>query len=161
NITDTLPSEVTFVSITSTQGSCSSTSTITCNLGALAEGASATMTLVVTPTTAGTLSNTASVSGNEADPDGTNNSATSSTTIDPDADGDGFSVREGDCNDSNAAVHPGATEICNSIDDNCNGQIDENVKLTFYRDADGDGFGNTADLTQACRAPTGYVADHS
>jgi hypothetical protein len=42
-----------------------------------------------------------------------------------DQDGDGFRWCE-DCNDSNAAAHPGATEICgNAVDDNCNGTIDE------------------------------------
>jgi hypothetical protein len=41
-----------------------------------------------------------------------------------DADGDG-SFADVDCNDSNAAVHPGAVEVCNNIDDNCNGQVDE------------------------------------
>ncbi len=40
----------------------------------------------------------------------------------------GYVAVAGDCNDNNAAVHPGTTEKCgNSIDDNCNGQIDENM----------------------------------
>ena len=46
-----------------------------------------------------------------------------------DADGDGFTIAQGDCNDNNPAIHPGASESCNSIDDNCNGQIDEGLGL--------------------------------
>jgi len=44
-----------------------------------------------------------------------------------DADADGFTNCAGDCDDANAAIHPGATEICNAIDDNCDGAVDEGV----------------------------------
>ncbi len=47
-----------------------------------------------------------------------------------DADGDGYNVTGGlcgpvDCDDMNASIHPGAVELCNGVDDNCNGEIDE------------------------------------
>ena len=64
----------------------------------------------------------------------------------------------GDCNDSNASVNPSATESCNSVDDDCNGQTDEGVQTTYYRDVDGDGYGNSADTTLACAIPNGYAA---
>jgi N-acetylneuraminic acid mutarotase len=47
-----------------------------------------------------------------------------------DNDGDGFSECDGDCDDGNPAIHPGATDLCNGIDDNCDGQIDEGLGLT-------------------------------
>ena len=52
-------------------------------------------------------------------------------------------------------------ESCNGVDDNCNGSIDEGVKSTYYRDADGDGYGNPGVTTQACSPPSGYVANAS
>ncbi|MGH8488731.1 MAG: MopE-related protein [Gammaproteobacteria bacterium] len=44
-----------------------------------------------------------------------------------DADGDGFTVAQGDCNDQDPAIHPGATEVCNATDDDCNGAVDEGL----------------------------------
>jgi PKD repeat protein len=76
-----------------------------------------------------------------------------------DVDNDGYTVCEGDCNDNNAAVRPGATEVCNSIDDDCDASIDEGVQSTFYRDLDGDTYGNAAQTIQACSAPAGYVSN--
>ena len=69
----------------------------------------------------------------------------------------GYVLTGGDCNDGNAAVHPGAPEVCNLADDNCSGQIDEGVRITFFRDADADGFGASAPTLQACARPAGYA----
>lgn len=76
----------------------------------------------------------------------------------------GYVISNEDCNDdllTGASIHPAATEICNAIDDNCNGQVDENVLFVFYADADGDGFGFFEMTVMACTAPAGYVADNT
>ena len=73
----------------------------------------------------------------------------------------GYVLDNTDCNDNNAAFKPGATEVCNGIDDNCNGQIDEGLLITYYRDADSDGYGDPLVTTQACSAPSGYVTDNT
>ena len=57
-----------------------------------------------------------------------------------DSDGDGY-IDSDDCAEDNASVFPGQEEICDGIDNNCDGQIDEGVLLTFYWDSDGDGVG--------------------
>jgi len=80
-VTDALPASVAFVSSTPSQGSCSGTSTVTCALGGIANGANATVTIVVTPGTAGTISNTATVSATETDSNAANNTVTTSTTV--------------------------------------------------------------------------------
>jgi hypothetical protein len=51
-----------------------------------------------------------------------------------DEDGDGYTVAQNDCDDSNPAVHPGVPEICNALDDNCNGTTDEPVPVYTYTD---------------------------
>jgi uncharacterized repeat protein (TIGR01451 family) len=81
-VTDQLPTGVTFGSASASQGSCSqATGTVTCMLGNLGVSTSATVTITVTPTATGTLTNTAHVDGNEADPNGANDSDTESTTV--------------------------------------------------------------------------------
>lgn len=73
-LTDTR-SAGTYVSATPSQGSCTGTTTVTCSLGTIASGASATMTLVVTPTGAGGYTNNASLSYTSTDLNTANNSA--------------------------------------------------------------------------------------
>jgi hypothetical protein len=78
-----------------------------------------------------------------------------------DADGDGFDAEQ-DCDDDDDAVFPGAAELCNGVDDDCDGSVDEDDASdapTWYADGDGDGFGDAADPTAACAQPTGFVAD--
>jgi uncharacterized repeat protein (TIGR01451 family) len=86
-LTDTLPAGVTFVSASPTQGSCSGTATITCNFGNLTIGSSAIASILVTPQSTGQLSNTASVSATESDPDTSDNSVTISTQVTTQASG--------------------------------------------------------------------------
>jgi hypothetical protein len=66
-----------------------------------------------------------------------------------------YSNTGGDCDDGNAAIHPGAIETCNFNDDNCNGLVDEGCQV-FYRDADADGYGLWHDQTRAKAQPAGY-----
>jgi uncharacterized repeat protein (TIGR01451 family) len=82
-VTDILPAGATFVSATPSQGSCSGTTTVTCTLGTLANGASATITLIVRPTAPGPLSNTATVSSTTADPTPGNNASTEVVNVQP------------------------------------------------------------------------------
>jgi len=80
-LTDTLPAGVTFISASASQGACSGTTTLTCALGSLASGASATVTISVKSTAAGVLTDTASVAGNETDPVSANNTSVEGTTV--------------------------------------------------------------------------------
>jgi uncharacterized repeat protein (TIGR01451 family) len=80
-VTDQLPGGLSARSTSASQGSCSGTTTVTCSLGDLASGASATVKIVVRPSSAGSLTNTASVTGNQPDPNGANNSATQTTSV--------------------------------------------------------------------------------
>ena len=83
-LTDTLPAGVAFVSSTPDSPTCTESSgTVSCTLGALNAGETTTVAIEVTVSSAtiGTITNTASVTGNETDPDDTNNSASVDTTV--------------------------------------------------------------------------------
>ncbi len=74
------------------------------------------------------------------------------TEVEHDVDHDGVWAEEGDCDDEAYAVHPGADELCNGIDDDCDGLIDNEPLdgAPFYTDGDGDGFGDPATEVFAC-----------
>ena len=74
-----------------------------------------------------------------------------------DDDGDGAPAGE-DCDDSDAAVYPGAAELCDTLDNDCDGDTDEGVTSPFYADGDGDGYGVEAGAVSACEPPDGYTA---
>ena len=81
-VTDTLPANTVFASAAPSQGSCGLTAgVVTCQLGALANGASATINLAITPTRSMNLSNTASVTSTTSDPDAADNSSTVAVTV--------------------------------------------------------------------------------
>jgi hypothetical protein len=68
-----------------------------------------------------------------------------------------------DCDDLDGAVYPGATELCNGIDDDCDGDIDDDAPAaqTWYLDNDGDGVGGFWLTQLACSMPQGYAGDSS
>src|SRR5262249_193984 len=70
---------------------------------------------------------------------------------------DGFFSSSTDCNDNDASVNPGATEVCNLVDDNCNGLIDEGLTAsTYYPDFDDDGFGFGVGVSFCADPGVGY-----
>ncbi len=82
--------------------------------------------------------------------------------IDCDLDGDGFDAAGADgcggddCNDNDPDVSPAASEVCDGLDNDCDGAPDDGASdaLTWYRDADSDGYGTDATTRTACRRPT-------
>jgi hypothetical protein len=62
-----------------------------------------------------------------------------------------------DSGDSEACVPE--DEVCNGVDDDCDGDVDEGVLSTFFADADADGYGDPASAVEDCEAPSGYVVD--
>lgn len=71
----------------------------------------------------------------------------------------GYVVLSGDCDDGRAFVYPGAGEVCNGLDDDCDGAVDDAATglRDWYVDGDTDGFGTGVPLS-ACLAPSGRVA---
>jgi alpha-tubulin suppressor-like RCC1 family protein len=69
--------------------------------------------------------------------------------------------RGGDCNDGDASVHPGARDLCNGVDEDCDGELDEDgVRYAFFRDVDGDGWGSSSltDVVFRCAQTVGTSA---
>ena len=116
--------------------------------------------------------------GVDDDCDGTiDNGAADATTWYTDSDSDGYGTvgssvdacaapagyvaDNTDCDDLTTSVNPGATEVCNLVDDDCDGTIDNGATdaLTWYADSDSDGYGDASASTDACAAPAGYVSD--
>jgi len=73
----------------------------------------------------------------------------------------GYVLDDTDCDDEDMAVNSSAIEICDGIDNNCDGYIDEDVQTTCYLDADADGFGNPDSIMMACTCSEGYVEDNT
>ena len=72
-----------------------------------------------------------------------------------DCDAEGSASVGGDCRDDASEVHPEAQEICNELDDDCDGQTDEGLATeVWYADDDGDGWG-ADDTSEACEQPEG------
>ena len=86
-----------------------------------------------------------------------------------DVDGDGYgdpdieaSVCEDDCDDGDATISPDADEVCDAVDNDCDGATDEGGALdaeVYYADSDEDGFGDADASLSACAEPDGYVID--
>jgi hypothetical protein len=80
-----------------------------------------------------------------------------------DADGDGFDLTE-DCDDTDAEIHPGAVELCDGVDNDCDGEIDgaeASGGPVWFADLDGDGYGDPDNQLRACGQPSGYVSNDS
>ncbi|MFH1468088.1 MAG: MopE-related protein [Pseudomonadota bacterium] len=97
----------------------------------------------------------------DADADGFGDPATGTTTCTQPS---GAVQDASDCDDGDAGVNPAATERCDGIDNDCSGTIDDTYAadaLTWYADADADGYGEAVTSTLSCTQPTGFVADAS
>lgn len=122
-VTDDLPAEVSLVSASSTQGDCNTGNSVVCEVGTLPNGNSVTVTIEVTAIHAGEIANTAELSTAVLDENLTDNTGSVSVmvteAVGEDLDGDGVNA-DTDCDDTDPTVYPGATELCDRKDNDCN-----------------------------------------
>ncbi len=117
-----------------------------------------------------------------SDTDGNTNSAIVQISVEDclatwyyDADGDGYGDdavsteaceapahyvdQGGDCEDNVSTTYPGAVELCDGLDNNCEGTIDEGLgKVSYYYDGDADGYGDPDTTIAACYTPPDHVS---
>ncbi len=94
----------------------------------------------------------------DADTDGHGDPNTPLRLTCPDA--GGHALQGDDCDDVDPDVSPGAVEICNDRDDDCDGGVDVGLLAIFWVDSDGDGQGDPSSVVEAC-APSGGLADNA
>ncbi len=77
--------------------------------------------------------------------------------------GDGVSINDLDCDDSEASAHPGLPELCDGLDNDCDGHIDVDAADApwWFADDDLDGHGDPASAVAACEPPAGHLTDDS
>jgi hypothetical protein len=93
----------------------------------------------------------------DTDADADTDTDTDTDPPDPDADGDGAPASV-DCDDTDDTRFPGAAEVCDEVDQDCDREVDEGVTTRFFRDDDLDGFGVDTETVDACAAPAGFAA---
>jgi hypothetical protein len=93
----------------------------------------------------------------DADGDGHGDPATTSVAC---AEPTGFTTTRDDCDDTNTAIHPGADEVCNELDDDCDGAIDVGAidRVVYFLDRDDDGFGDDTTMDGRCTPPMGSAS---
>ena len=75
----------------------------------------------------------------------------------------GYTTTPGDCDDIDFDIKPTAVEICDGVDNNCDGNTDDGTAVgavEWYRDADMDGYGDPSDIQTQCDQPTGFVSNN-
>jgi MYXO-CTERM domain-containing protein len=74
---------------------------------------------------------------------------------------DGYVATDTDCDDGDASIFPGADEVCDDVDQDCDDVIDENAldRSTWYADDDSDSYGDASDSVESCDQPDGYISD--
>ena len=66
-----------------------------------------------------------------------------------------------DCDDGEALAYPTNPEVCDGIDNDCAGGVDDGVQNTYYADVDGDLYGNSSVTAMGCSPPVGFVVDNT
>ena len=57
------------------------------------------------------------------------------------------------------SISPNQFEVCDGLDNNCDGDVDEGVTNTYFADFDSDGYGNPLTTVEDCTPPMGYTSD--
>ena len=84
-------------------------------------------------------------------------------TVEACAQPEGFAAQKWDCQEDNPEIHPGAAEVCDEVDNDCDGEVDEATAAdakTWYPDGDGDGYGQDRGEIVSCVQPQeGYIQE--